>query len=351
MRAPTKHGFTLVELLVVVTIIGILIALLLPAVQMAREAARRAQCGNHLKQIGLALHNYAAHYNALPPGAILADYLTSGTASYDSWSEATSSAGGKHGTSWLLLILPFMERQALYDPWDFTKNVLGNQAVAATDVPDFFCPTRRPGTRLADQLVMFPHWAGRGASNGWLHGGNDNGACLGAQNAYANPTDTHAARDFCGPAYVYDIPPSGKTPKPKDQTICLRGIFVPNVSTTIAEISDGLSNTIAIAELPRKQCVSKASDVYWGPCHTHVDGWAIAGPNTLFDTAKAHEGTDQGQPGGFNTDYFESAGSDHSGGAHFGMADGSVHFISDTINPIVYANLGSMADGQIAQLP
>ncbi len=349
MRGPTKHAFTLVELLVVVTIIGVLIALLLPAVQMAREAARRAQCGNHIKQIGLALHNYATHYAAFPPGAILADYPTNGTADYDSWSEATSSVSGRHGTSWLLQILPFMERQALYDQWDFTKSVIGNQAVAATDIANFFCPTRRPGTRLADQPVMFPRWAGRGPGNGWLHGGNDYGACLGAQNAYSNPSNSHPAREFCGPAYVYDVPPSGAAPK--GQTICLRGIFVPNVSTTLAEINDGLSNTIAVAELPRKQWVGTAPDVYWGPCHTQVDGWAIAGPNTLFDTAKAGEGTDKGQPGGFNTDYFESAGSEHSGGAQFGMADGSVHFISDTINSIVYANLGSMADGQLARLP
>ena len=109
------------ELLVVITIIGVLIALLLPAAQAAREAARRLQCQNHLKQIGLALHNYASQYGALPPGAILAGYPNTGTADYDPWPEATSTANGNHGTSWMLQILPFMEQQALFDRWDFTQ--------------------------------------------------------------------------------------------------------------------------------------------------------------------------------------------------------------------------------------
>ena len=300
-----------------------------------------------MKQIGLALHNYAAQYNVLPPGAILAGYPQTGTADYDPWPEATSTAAGMHGTSWMLQILPFLEQQALFDRWDFAKSIGGNQAVAATDINTFFCPTRRSDTRPEDQAVMFPAWAGRGAGAGWPRGGNDYGGCMGAQNAYANPTDSNPARRFCGPTYVYDMPPSGKTPT--GQIIWLRGVFVPNLSTTFAQIADGLSSTIAIGEVPRRQWAGQAPDNYWGPCHTHIDGWAIAGPNTLFDTAKADEGGDKGQPGGFNTGYFESAGSDHTGGAHFGMADSSAHFINDTIDPIIYANLGSMADGQPAR--
>jgi prepilin-type N-terminal cleavage/methylation domain-containing protein len=349
MRTPAARAFTLVELLVVIAIIGVLVALLLPAVQAAREAARRAQCASQVKQIGVALHNYATQRGAFPPGAILAGYPKTGAADYDPWPEAASTASRKHGTSWMLPILPFIERQNLYDRWDFKKSVNGNQAVAATDIVGFFCPTRRQGTLSEDQAVMFPRWAGRGSASGWSHGGNDYGACIGAQNAFANPDDTDPARVFCGPKYVYDNPASGVTPNGKK--ICLRGIFVPNFATSLAKISDGLSNTIAIGEVPRRQSGKKAGDKYWGPCHTHIDGWAIAGPNTLFDTAKAGEGTDKGQPGGFNTGYFESAGSDHSGGAHFGMADGSTHFINDTIDSIVYANLGSMADGQPAELP
>jgi prepilin-type N-terminal cleavage/methylation domain-containing protein/prepilin-type processing-associated H-X9-DG protein len=349
MRTPPDRAFTLVELLVVIAIIAVLMALLLPAVQAAREAARRLMCQNHLKQIGLALHNYDSQHAAMPPGGILAGYPDSGTANFDPWPEATSTARGKHGTSWMLPILPFLEQQSLFDRWDFKKSVAANQAVAATDTAAFFCPTRRSGTRATDQFAMFPHWAGRGPSDGWNKGGNDYAGCMGAQNAYSNPTTSNLARRFCGPDYVYDSPPTGTTPG--GTTICLRGIFVPNLSTRFNEIADGLSATIMIAEVPRRRWTGTAPDAYWAPCHTHVDGWAIAGPNTLFDTAKFHEGTDEGQMGGFSNDYFESAGSDHRGGAYFAMADGSVHFIIEDINSIVYANLGSMADWQMTGLP
>jgi prepilin-type N-terminal cleavage/methylation domain-containing protein len=343
------HGFTLVELLVVITIIAILIAMLLPATQAAREAARRLHCQNNLKQIAIALHDYAGRSGALPPGAILAGYPSRGTANYDPWPEATSTAAGKHGTSWLLQILPFIEQQALFDRWDFTKSVAGNQAVAATDISTFFCPTRRRGTRPTDQFLMFPCWAGRGPSPGWSKGGNDYAGCIGAQNAYANPTNSNLARKFCGPTYVYDTPATGTTPT--GMVICLRGVFVPNISARPADISDGLSATVMIAEVPRRRWTGPTPDAYWGPCHTHIDGWAIAGPNTLFDTAKFHEGTDLGQPGGFCTDYFEAAGSDHGGGACFGLADASVRFIAEDVDSIVYANLGSMADCQPTGVP
>jgi prepilin-type N-terminal cleavage/methylation domain-containing protein len=349
MRIPAGRAFTLVELLVVIAIIAILIALLLPAAQAAREAARRLQCQGHLKQIGLALHNYAGQNGAFPPGAVLAGYPKKGVANYDPWTEATSTAHGKHGTSWMLAVLPFIERQALFDRWDFTGSVVGNESVAASDIDVYFCPTRRSGTRPDDRHVMFPSWAGRGASSGWSKGGNDYAGCTGAQNTYANPTTSNPARRFCGPTYVYDAPPTGLTPA--GMVVCLRGIFVPNLSTRFNEIADGLSATIMTGEVPRRQWNGTSPDTYWGPCHTHIDGWAIAGPNTLFDTAKAGEGTDIGQTGGFNTDYFESAGSNHSGGAYFGMADGSVHFIIEDIDSIVYANLGSMADGQMTGVP
>lgn len=338
MRTHPKTAFSLVELLVVITIIGVLIALLLPAVQAAREAARRLKCQNNLKQIGLALHNYAGQYSALPPGAIISgSYRTSGTFSYDPWPEATDSAAGMHGTSWMLQILPLIEQNALFDRWDFTKSVSGNQSVAATDIAAFYCPTRRSGIRAEDRQIMFPKRTPEDAYVGWSGGGNDYAGCIGAQNSFTNPTTSNVKRQFCGSTYVY---------RPD-----MRGVFVPNLATTFNEIADGLSNTFAIGEVPRTQWTGSSPNYYWGPCHTSIDGWAAAGSNTLFDTASAGSTNDIGQTGGFNNDYFESAGSDHAGGAHFGMADGSVHFIGQQIDQIVYAHLGSMADGQIAQVP
>ena len=125
-----SRGLHLVELLVVITIIGILIALLLPAVQAAREAARRMQCSNNLKQIGLALHNYAQAKGVFPPGCIVSTlYSASDPHDFNPWAEAGPSPSppppnGPHGTSWMLMLLPYIELTNLYDRWDFTKNVL-----------------------------------------------------------------------------------------------------------------------------------------------------------------------------------------------------------------------------------
>ncbi len=338
MRTRRKTAFSLVELLVVITIIGVLISLLLPAVQSAREAARRLKCRNNLKQIALALQNYVAVGGAFPPGAIIGDaYQTGGTLDYDPWPEATGASPGLHGTSWMLQILPYIECGALFDRWDFSRSVLGNKSAAATDVAVFYCPTRRSGVRGEDRQLMFPKRAGDDALVGWTAGGNDYAGCIGAQNAFTNPTTWNDRRQFCGPTYVYQAD--------------VRGLFVPNLSARTGDVADGLSSTLAVGEVPRCRWNGPAPDQYWGPCHTSIDGWAAAGSSTLFDTPSAGATNDLGQAGGFNNDYFESAGSDHAGGAHFALADGSVHFIAEEIDQIVYARLGSMADGQLAQVP
>ena len=115
-----RRAFTLVELLVVIAIIGVLVALLLPAVQAAREAARRSQCQNHLKQIGLAVHNFEDIYKTLPHSRYDDRY------------------------TWAVEILPFVEQKSLYDQWDLTKNYYKQNAVARmTTVPVYFCPSRR----------------------------------------------------------------------------------------------------------------------------------------------------------------------------------------------------------------
>ena len=143
----SRSAFTLVELLVVIAVIGILVALLLPAVQAAREAARRLQCVNHLKQIGLGLHNYHSTFNVLPMS-------TTGAESY-------GSQGGSGFYSWLALLLPFVEQSPLYDSIDFRQPMMDtydqvwssdyqvltisashpNAGAAATTVPLFLCPS------------------------------------------------------------------------------------------------------------------------------------------------------------------------------------------------------------------
>ena len=188
-----RAAFTLVELLVVITIIGILIALLLPAVQAAREAARRMQCTNQLKQLGLALHNYAGSNRVFPPGLITGTNDTAGTPAYNPWSDnsaaGTSSAtsgSGKHGTSWMLRILPYVEQQSTYTSYQFGQNVYGNSlsgtsakvtpsgstnGASVTEIKQFYCPTRRSGWRSGTDDN-----AGELAAK---TGGTDYGGCAG----------------------------------------------------------------------------------------------------------------------------------------------------------------------------
>ena len=123
VRSSRRSGFTLIELLVVIAIISLLIALLLPAVQQSREAARRTQCRNNLKQIGIAIHNFHDQYQSLPPSR-----------NYD------------HYTSWAFLILPFMEQVNLFDSWDpELKYYYQTDEARLTHIPSYFCPSRRGG--------------------------------------------------------------------------------------------------------------------------------------------------------------------------------------------------------------
>ena len=331
-------GFTLVELLVVITIIGILIALLLPAVQAAREAARRMQCTNNLKQIGLALHGYAQTHNTLPPGCIVRIY--DGNAAkkkFMPWEEATAGAT-YHGTSWMLMILPYMEQENLYSRWNFGTSVSGNAAVAQTDIAGFYCPTRRTKLRPED-LAMPSGRPARMIVSTWTGGGTDYGGCLGSTNGWDNTatgphhkfTKTDASGYYWG--YRGESNPLGVEP-------WLIGIFQPNVGASFADIKDGASNVLMVGEMQR---LDGAKDET-----TSQDGWALGGVATLFSTANAWHGN---AVGGLNNDFFQSAGSDHPGGANFGLADGSTHFLSENVDTNLFDRLGAMADGRPAALP
>src|SRR3954468_887367 len=136
-----RAAFTLVELLVVIAIIGILVALLLPAIQAAREADRRSQCTNNQKQLGIALHNYLSAKKDVLPGGLYQEFKT---------------PGGTQGESFFVFLMPYMENQAIYDRWDFGKTVadgrknnsLTETSPAAQVVPSLLCPTDNPEKKV-----------------------------------------------------------------------------------------------------------------------------------------------------------------------------------------------------------
>ena len=326
--------FPLVELLVVIAIIGILISLLLPAVQAAREAARRAQCINNLKQLGIAVLNYEDTHGRCPPGA---DYSLPWKRKQDECNQdlrkckvniKADAAYGRNGASWMVFILPFIEQQQFYDGWDFTKSVARNEVVARSDISNFYCPTRRVGVRSSDieNGLMFL---------GWDRGGTDYGGCMGSGNGFldCNPGSS-ACRAPCD-HYIHVIrtEPGGNV-KPEDL-----GVIAFDEGRRLSDITDGTSKTIATGEVQRfynhaTPTCSWISD----------DGWAVGGNATVFDTD-----ADLGF-GGVNNGYFEHPGSDHPGGAHFGMTDGSAHFFSENMSGFVLDDLGSCAGGEVVEL-
>ncbi len=203
MRFRARRGFTLVELLVVIAIIGILIALLLPAVQAAREAARRSQCTNNIKQVGLALHNYHDSFKSFPPRAVFG-------------AGGTGPPQYQYHHTWLTAILPFMEQQPLYDSTDMGAPAWG-QPIVSTLVPTLLCPsdaTALNDTSQTNGNIAWTNYAGPTAWDWWLRRDRN-----------------------IGPPWV----PQANTRSD--------GVFMADNTTRLRDITDGTSNTLLAAEV------------------------------------------------------------------------------------------------------
>jgi prepilin-type N-terminal cleavage/methylation domain-containing protein len=306
-RWRKPRGFTLIELLVVIAIIAILVALLLPAVQQAREAARRSACRNNLKQIGTALHNYHETFGMFPPGGVARSTpqrfnicgTGTGFGAFDLWTEAASGSAN-HGTSWLLMVMPYMDRGDVYQQWDFQTSVSGNQSVAEFDIPSLYCPSRRSG--VENTSLMFQNWQ---------KGGNDYGGCAGGCNGWHD----------CGEHETWRVSNGSRCGGP------LKGIFGVNSRVRMAHIRDGSSNTIMTGEVQRLD---------GGPNgRRSQDGWAAGGVATMFSTCS-------NECKGPNSNFFEEPGSHHAGGVQVGLADASVHFVNESIDLAVFKQLGTI---------
>jgi len=310
-------AFTLVELLVVIAIIGILIALLLPAVQAAREAARRTQCVNNLKQVGLALHNYEGSHKGLPYGS---DY----------------TQGGK--STWAMMLLPYIERQAHYDKIDRTVglNHANNAQTVKMVVPGYLCPS--------DPQSGSPVLKGRGDSPGTNPTESamlSYPACMGPTQPDACPmcpNTTPSATNWCcqGCNFGSYGSPCGI------QNGTFSGMFGrwPK-SIELREVTDGLSRTIMGGEtLPGHYiwngvfCVNFPVSGMTVPINTMQEDGGIHGGQVLRLWAI--------------TSGYKSR---HPGGANFMMGDASVVFINETIDHQLYANLGTRAGNETANLP
>lgn len=353
-RRREFRGFTLVELLVVIAIIGILVALLLPAVQAAREAARRAQCINQIKQLGLACLNYESQQSELPPagkysGAWGVDKTKGGCATgprVDIREQAFTNGAPGPGTSWILEILPFVEESAIHDQWDFSKNIgrttsdgsVTNASLAGTDIAAFYCPSRRSSVETVEQAAMLGSGIRRLQA-----GGTDYGCNLGKGNVYQNDDTNGIRRIHTG-----------------NRTIGLDfdaiGPFEFNGGVRMGKVTDGTSKTILIGELQRVSLTTDEITALGGDAskpHLWIsqDGWAEGGLPTSFDMNPPGFCGSAGQPAGsegINNLLSEYPGGEHPGGAVFCMTDGSVAFLTENGDSDIFAALVTRAGGETA---
>jgi prepilin-type N-terminal cleavage/methylation domain-containing protein len=298
-------AFTLIELLVVIAIIAVLIALLLPAVQQAREAARRTQCKNNLKQLGLALHNYNDTHNKLP----------SNTGGVDTAGNFRVIDGPTYGAGFLVHLLPFFDQAPLYSSINFSSN---RYPLASTSTPAYQnailpalrCPSHTPRNAI---LVSFSNYSpslgaqAMGSASGCtLYPGNSLG------DGSSGNSDSAAANATSG---IYS-----------------RGGF----SARFRDVSDGLSNVIFMGET-RPDCSDHGINYGWADANQ----WYATTAPINYDTCGSAGGC------GANNSWNTSMGfkSLHVGGAQFLMGDGTVRFISENIDYTTYQRLGGRADG------
>jgi prepilin-type N-terminal cleavage/methylation domain-containing protein/prepilin-type processing-associated H-X9-DG protein len=303
-RSRSTRGFTLIELLVVIAIIAVLIALLLPAVQSAREAARRAQCTNNLKQLGLASANYENALGVFPLGTFHMLPLPGGGPAPGS---GQTPCGGTHEYSIWVRLLPFFEQTTLYNAFNdkVHYSYIQNATVQATGVSTIWCPSD-PAVSVLDFTdftygMRFSSYHGNGGT--WFT-----------------------------PSRYQDIPCCAMTGDFGTLTGQQNGIFGFYSRTTIASITDGTSNTMLTGELAWGK-LNQGDQVCWSWWNS--GNWADSMFSTSFplngiSNALSYLGV--GSVDGINTDADTSAASSfHPGGANFGFCDGSVKFIKTSI--------------------
>ncbi|MHB8971041.1 MAG: DUF1559 family PulG-like putative transporter [Pirellulaceae bacterium] len=326
-----RHGFTLVELLVVIAIIGVLVALLLPAVQAAREAARRMQCSNNLKQLGLSLHNYHDVHKSFPARAVF------GAAN-------TGPPNLPYHHTWIMSILPFIEQQPLYDSVNRRLPVWG-QAIVGTRLPAIHCPS----DSTAPQDPTYSNnieWTNYSVPTAWDWWGRTSRVVNMTEGAPVNNCDS-------------------------------AGMFIADRNTRIGDIRDGTSNVLMVAETTYAGWMRGTNfqngtgiprtNVEGGYLpHAAFVGWDAGGQ--ICEGGMAYQSYDASGGckwiGGWNPGYFApsflthigfkvewtSAGGMHPSTMLIGLADGSVRNLSNSTTYQVYFSLIAIRDGIVFNL-
>jgi len=335
-----RRGFTLIELLVVIAIIAVLIALLLPAVQSAREAARRAQCVNNLKQIGLAIYNYESSNGCYPPGALT--YLEP----YNAVTTPLITPSAR-GHSMFSLILPFMEQQPIYNAINFQVSAAAdafapggsiNSTAFINKVNSYICPSdfRQPSQVAGTNVYSQTSYAGMAGT--------------------VNMVEWYFGAPPCCGSTTIEIEPNG--------------VFGKNFTYKISDVRDGTSSTIYTGEMSRYLNDPEIYLNFWnrqgnflasaGTTRAQVLAMAVPRINANLQVPQASSGgslnTLPTAPWGpfnwmFNTAMFDRGQhgfrSQHPGGADFGFGDGSVKFLKNSIDPRVYQALSTRSLGEV----
>ncbi|QDT98642.1 DUF1559 domain-containing protein [Gimesia aquarii] len=316
MNIRKRYGFTLIELLVVIAIIAILIALLLPAVQQAREAARRSDCKNRMKQIGLALHNYHETHRVFPSGSIVTS------------TACPLPGSARRGATWTVMILPFLDDVPRYNSFNFEGTFAGiANETSNTNEPQQIRPNSKYQCPSAPNAASAePNSNYRGVQGG---GSEANASCTGGSAS-------------------------------NRRLFFKNGILFLNSSIKMRDVIDGTSNTFLVGESRWWFAVGQNSPYgtyfTWASStrnasnssHVNVVAAAVDPINTPLVDYFPSDGPYTNHPAGIGAvvgTHTRCFGSWHVGGAHFTMADGSVQFVGENIDLALYRQLAQRQDG------
>ena len=328
-----EAAFTLIELLVVIAIIAVLVALLLPAVQQAREAARRSQCKNNLKQLGLALHNYHEQFNILPEHRV--------TGGCCGWSSLNLPPGLSYGNiSWIAMLLPNLDQGPLYNLINFQDQTngpnysvfgggtgkfppAGNLLARITVLPTLMCPSNPQAKILNNQSAFADSWGDGGLNAARTdYVGNMGWTNAGHRDCYLVPNGNYGGEAWSYPGAPFDGLLTGAN-----------GVIGWGC-VGLKDITDGTSNTVMVME-----------DHHWTngrqtPQSTFGDG-AWMGPYSIHSMKAPINFNAQGD---FRCDQMSSI---HTGGAHCVMSDGSVRFLGESLDWTVRRAIATRGQGEV----